>query len=443
MSPMMQRFPTYLLMVMLYLVSSISSAQQFDSFVQVGESRGISAGTVTSISLAQTGSRITFFNAAGFTTVFDLNLTPSQVIRDSMSVFMPAEAFPEIEPSMDLDDVSFFTGELIDPLNPGISTPANWFRLTLHNDTWSGAFRIADRIYAINRSQPDNVVEVRATPSQNQSLRPVRRIKVTAIIDEEFVFADSPGDSVGMDNLGHIYALESLHVMEGVMNDSLGITLTLDQLIYQRSSELASPALWLDNNATSFGIEDNFSSFIFRGDESITPAVSSDLQRNYTVLSKLDFQQLTTAHQFGKLLGIAEESGTLQSNENPLDAAHWSESQKSGLLAALPNTSLIQIISSDAPEIEITETDDIINLIPQDILDAEIVESEPNQSAATTDAGNPLAIGNGLLQDDEQDNSITTGSDETPDGGGGKLSPAMILSLLLFSLLAHRRTHTV
>ena len=246
MSPMMQRFPTYLLMVMLYLVSSISSAQQFDSFVQVGESRGISAGTVTSISLAQTGSRITFFNAAGFTTVFDLNLTPSQVIRDSMSVFMPAEAFPEIEPSMDLDDVSFFTGELIDPLNPGISTPANWFRLTLHNDTWSGAFRIADRIYAINRSQPDNVVEVRATPSQNQSLRPVRRIKVTAIIDEEFVFADSPGDSVGMDNLGHIYALESLHVMEGVMNDSLGITLTLDQLIYQRSSELASPALWLD-----------------------------------------------------------------------------------------------------------------------------------------------------------------------------------------------------
>ena len=104
---------------------------------------------------------------------------------------------------------------------------------------------------------------------------------------------------------------------------------------------------------------------------------------------------------------------------------------------------MIQIISSDAPEIEITETDDIINLIPQDILDAEIVESEPNQSAATTDAGNPLAIGNGLLQDDEQDNSITTGSDETPDGGGGKLSPAMILSLLLFSLLAHRRTHTV
>lgn len=437
----MQRFLASLLMMTLYLASNNSSAQQFESFRQIGEASGIAAGTVTSISLntngSGAGSQISFFNAAGLSTVYDLDLTPSPVIRDNMLVYMPSVAFGRTEESMNLDDVSFYTATLIDPLNPQITTPAHWFRLTFYDGIWSGAFRIADRIYAIDRSQRDNIVEVRTTPSQNRILQPERQVKVTAIIDEGFVFADAPGDSTGMDSLGHIYALESMHIMEGVMNDSLGISLSVDQLVYQRSSELVSTAQWLQSNAISFGIEDNYASFIFSGDDSIAPVTTSD----YAVLNVLDFQHLTTAHRFGELLGIAEESGTLQSNQSPLNFAHWSETQKSDLIAKLPSSPLIQTISSDAPEIEITDTVEIINLIPQEILDSESVESE-TFDIDESDTGDQLTIGNGLLQSDEQDTNITPQADDTA-GGGGKLSPALLLTILLIGFLSRRRENQV
>ena len=70
----MQRFLSSLLVMMLYVVSSNSSAQQFDSFRQIGEFSGTAAGTVTSITLAPTTSQISFFDAAGLSTVFDLSL---------------------------------------------------------------------------------------------------------------------------------------------------------------------------------------------------------------------------------------------------------------------------------------------------------------------------------------------------------------------------------
>jgi len=429
----MQRFLNTLLVMMLYLVSSTSSAQQFESFRNIGEVSGNSAGTVTSVTLTSTNSQISFFNAAGLSIVYDVVLEPSRVISDEMPVFMPSPAFGQSEDSMNLDNVSFLTGSLVDSQNPDADVPAHWFRITSHNGVFSGAFRIADRIYSIDRSDRNNIVEVRATPSQTQTLQPTRQIKVSALVDEDFVFADAPGDSVGMDSLGHIFALESLHAMEAVLNDSMGISLRVEQLIYQTSAELTPPSTWLESNATSFGVEDNFASFFFLGSNSGI----SHTGFNYVALGKPDFEQLSTAHYFGEQLAIVEESATLQSSTNPLNYAHWSESQRDALLVDLEGASLVQIISFDTPEIGITEPEEPFNQIPQSILDSEIVE--------ISDAIEEDTVSNtGILQSDDTGNSnLAAGEPEPDSGGGGLLPPASILCLMLISMLSRRRNARV
>lgn len=432
----MQRFLSTLLVMMLYLVSSNTSAQQFDSFRHVGEVTGTGAGTVTSITLAPTTSQISYFNAAGLSTVYDVVLTPSQVIREGVPVYMPSSDFGAgtqvTSDSLDLAEVTFFTATLVNADDSEADVPAHWFRITYFDGIWSGVFRIADRVYSIDRSQLDNIVEVRSTPSQNTWLQPTRQIKVTALIDDGYVFADSPGDSIGLDNLGHIYALESLHVMDGVLNDSLGMTLRLEQLVYQTASQITSPSLWLADNADSFGINDNYATFIYSGnaDASIGP--------DFVQQNKSSYAQLATAHYFGKLLGLPEEAGTLQSAQQPLNAAHWSDAQSSFLSDNLPNPRLVQIVSSDAPPIEVTETG-IVNEIPQHILDSEIVESgEPiNNSSSNNSASN------GLLQNDQTSdgNGINSGQAEfkADTDGGGVLSPLSLIIVLLITSISRRR----
>ncbi len=422
----MRRFLSSLLVLMLYVVSSNSSAQQFDSFRQIGEVDGTAAGTVTSITLAPTTSQISFFDAAGLSTVFDIIFTPSQVIRDDIPVFMPSTEFGSeisstVEPSLNLDGVGFFTGTLVNTQDRQGDVPAHWFRITFHDGIWSGAFRIADRVYSINRDQRDNVVEVRSTPSQNKTLQPTRQVKVTALIDEGFVYADAPGDSVGLDTLGHIFALETLHVMDGIALDSLGLSLRVEQLVYQESKEITSPSAWLADNAETFGVDDNLATFLFRGN------AAAEIGNNYVQQNISGYAQLATAHNFGELLGLPAESGTLQSALNPLSVAHWSETQKEFLFANPPNPALVQIINSDSPEIEITEPE-IINEIPQSILDSEIVESiEP-------DSDNNTAILQNDGASDDQSNLASTDS-----GGGGKLSGFSTLVLLLLTVISRRR----
>jgi len=429
----MQRFLTSLLVMMLYVASSNSSAQQFDSFRRIGEVDGTAAGTVTSITLAPTTSQISFFDAAGVSTVFDVIFTPSTVIRDDVPVFMPSTTFgSEIsattEPSLNLDGVGFFTGTLVNTQDRQGPVPAHWFRITFHNGIWSGAFRIADQIYSINRDQRDNVVEMRSTPSQNTQLLPTRQVKVTALLDEGFVYADSPGDSVGLDTLGHIFALETLHVMDGIALDSLGVTLRLEQLVYQDSNQIASPSQWLADNAATFGIDDNFATFLFRGNDD--PAIGS----NFVQQNLAGYAQLATAHNFGDFLGLPEENDTLQSNLNPLNAAHWSETQKEFLSANLPNPELVQIINSDTPVVEITEPE-IINEIPQSILEAESVESiEPDSDDSESTTG-------GLLQDDAA-GDVQSNVTSTNTGSGGSFSPYSAFTLLLITIAFRRRFST-
>ena len=89
---------------------------------------------------------------------------------------------------------------------------------------------------------------------------------------------------------------------------------------------------------------------------------------------------------------------------------------------------MLQIINSDAPEIEITEPE-IINEIPQSILDSEIVESIQ-----------PDSINNGSILQNDGDGQANLASMES--GGGGTHGPFSAIILLLISFISRRRFST-
>ena len=443
----MPRFFIPLLTMMLFALSGTASAQQFDSFRFVSEISPAIAGSVTGIEFFESASgdndadnpkaALSFLDASGLSTVFDVEFSPSGIIRDGVPIFMSGTTFGNSNaPSLDLEDVQFLVGNLVNPEDPEALLPIHWFRMTLHNGVWSGVFRINDKIYSIDRLQTDNVIEVRTTSSTNELFQPATLARVTALIDEEYVFADSVGDSVGMDNTGHIFALESIHVMDGLTTDTLGIALRLDQLVYQNASALTSSSQpfdlaagaseWLDNNAEAFGITDNLATFIFRGANTRSPVdgvhiATGIVQDNFVIQGNSIYYQFESAHYFGSLLGLPIEAGTLQQfvadGLHPLPAADWSQSQREFLSANPPPAELTQTLSFDAPIIEITE--DPINQIPQDLIDSDLGEGSDN---------------GGLLQSDDSDVVSESGG-----SGGGSFGTSLLL-LWLLSLIPAVRT---
>lgn len=424
----MPRFIILLLALMLFTFSGASSAQNYDSFRFVGEVASLSGGAVTSIELSEseTSARVSYLNIAGLSTVYDVHLTPSEVIRDAVPVFMPDSDFGAAaggidESSLQLDDLQFFTGRLLDPENTEAVLPPHWFRMTLHNGAWSGVFRISDRIYAIDRVQDSPVIDVRSTPSSNTSIQPTTQIKLTALIDENYILnANTPG---------HVLALESMHVMDGLLSDSLGITFKLEQLIYKRASELtiadngldffAGARNWLNSNAQAHGINDNLATFIFRGGNTESSATTSYGNNNFVLQGNTPHYQFQSSHFFGKLLGLPNESGTLQdlAPDQSIAAAHWSDQQRAYLDNNPMPAQLTQILSYDAPEIAVTEPEQF-EPIPDYIL-----ESESEEISNTIS-----------LQDDDTETALATGG----SGGGGMFG--LHLLFLLFTTIAYRKS---
>ena len=80
---------------------------------------------------------------------------------------------------------------------------------------------------------------------------------------------------------GQLVALESIHVMDGLLADSLGLTVLLEQLIYQPASVLSVSTQttdmeigansWVDSNAESFGLGDNLATIFFSGSSQSKP----------------------------------------------------------------------------------------------------------------------------------------------------------------------------
>jgi len=367
---------------------SHSSAQQFNSFRFISEDAPIASGAVTSIELQASddvSATLSFLDAAGLSTVYDIRFSVSRVISSELPVFLPPADFSNsLVPGLDLEGVQFLTG--------------------------SGSFRVADRVYSIDRLGGDPVIDVR-NASDSLSFQPSKRIKVSAVIDDDYVF-----NSPQAQNLGHINALESLHVMDGLVADSLGISLNIEQLVYRSAAELTSTGAvpWLASNAEAFGLEDNVAVFFYQGGSDIQAFATDEL----VVQGEPLRYQFDSAFYLGQLFDLPEQESTLTSSdlESSTLVAGWNSEQREHLEDNPPESSLTQILSFDEPEIEVTPVMSIP--IPDFILDAESEESS-----------------NGLgLQSDGDFGS--SDSDQSAEAGGSSGGGALGLKEILILFLA-------
>ena len=108
----MPRFLPPLLTLMLYVFSSTASAQQFDNFRFVSDFSSAIAGSVTRIEFSGANdtenptAALSFLDASGLSTVFDVEFSPSEVIRNGAPVFLAETTFGNSDvPSTDLADV--------------------------------------------------------------------------------------------------------------------------------------------------------------------------------------------------------------------------------------------------------------------------------------------------------------------------------------------------
>lgn len=415
------------LTLLLCIIAGKTTAQDFENFRFVGENTAGSGGFVTSLSLdpvANTGT-LSFLNVAGLSAVYNITLTPSEVIRDGMPVFKPTEDFGDYLRSLDLDGIEFFTAKLSS--QEGNSLPPHWFRLTRFNNEISGVFRISDRIYSIDRLSENSIVDVRYTPSTKSIFQPARRVKISAVIDEEYLQYFSAADTR---NTGQLVALESIHIMDGLLVDSLSLTVLLDQLIYQPSSNLSlSPQAidieagainWLDTNRDAFGLSDNLATLFFRevvNQNHVDNSSDNGLVNNRSIIQgSSSHAQFATAHYFGRLLGIGNESNTMQDWRNSavsLPAVHWSEQQTLSFNQNLPAAELTQPLSYDAPEVTKPAPEPTVPVNEQ-FVDSDSYEAQPG------------------IFDDGQATSQSGGGTFVADTLGG-------IFLLLVAGLRHRR----
>lgn len=417
------------LALMLSMFASQVSAQEFDNFRLIGENVPAGAGFVTSVSLNTESdtAQISFLNVAGLSKVYDVTFTASDTIRTNVPVFMPPPGFSEFNPpALDLEGIEFFKGSLVDSEDGTV--PAHWFRMTKYNGRWSGVFRIADRVYAIDRDNDNQIIDVRHTPSTHVIFQPSRRVKISAVIDEEYLFAD------GTANLGHLYALESIHVMDGLLADTLSMTVLLEQLIYQPAVALTSPGQafdlkagaqsWLNSNGEAFGLTDNIATLFFRSATNNLSGVgkhpdSGLVDDGLVIQGNYSGYQFSSAHYFGKLLGIAKEPFSLQDwaidAEVALASAHWTDRQKEFLDFNPPSADLTQILSYDAPEIATPPVEEINQV------DNRFVDSDSPEGST----GPPALI----------NNDGASGSAESTSGGGSYSldSLAALLLMLMFA----------
>ncbi|MEM7257824.1 MAG: hypothetical protein AAF404_10590, partial [Pseudomonadota bacterium] len=258
--------------------------------------------------------------------------------------------------------------------------------------------------YSIDRYTDDDTVTVRPVRHGDLDFAANQRIKVSAVIDQHYIQPNAMSDQPGMDNLGHIFALESLHVMDGLLSDSLGITITLEQLIYQTASLLSqSPQnyltgaeQWSDANAEAFGLTDNFAMLFFRGgqdsdnnDTIVAPITNND---HIAVIGNTDSYQFATAHAFGRILGLPYETNTLlhwQESGVSLPDVLWSNTQRQYLQANPLPAAFVQSISNDAPDVADPPADKPAQEIDQQLVISERPESDGliNNDDTTTEAG--------------------------------------------------------
>jgi hypothetical protein len=433
-----QRAIIPLLMLLALAPTKSATAQIFDQFSLVGDHSGIRTGFVTSISFdaQQRKASIQFLNVAGGSEEFTAQLTESTSIQSSIPVFLPSVDFLQPPPaSLDLSGVEFLQGAL--SASEGSVVPTHWFRLTYFDDQWSGAFRVDQRIYSIDRQSTDSTVTVRPV-RDGLNRRPDSRIRVSAVIDENYIQTDSLSNAAAAGNQGHLSAIESIHILDGLLTDGLGITAWLEQVIYQpatilpattaASALLAGAETWNDTNADVFGLDDNLAVFFFRGGMPPygvgEPALQAYTNDHIAIIGSTPDYQFATAHAMGGMLGLPYENNTLQqwhlNSRTALPDVFWSDSHRQHLSANPLPASLTQSISYDAPEIADQPSEQTAVAIDEALLIAEQPES------------------GGLISNDAPD---STPSDFTANEGAGALVPFALLLLLAGQRVTRRNAH--
>lgn len=412
--------------LLLFVLSGNAQAQEYTSFRLVNSSETSLSGYVTSITFDADANElsINYLNVAGVSSVFTVALEPSAVIPETLSVFLPEAGFTE-KPitSLDLSGIHLLTGGVID--SGGNSIPKHWFRITKSNDRWSGAFRLDNRLYTLDRYVSPETIVVRQLPAAGSTL-PIRSVKISAVIDEHYLQAAQTDGTKHIP--AHLPALESIHILDGLLSDHLATTIQLKQLIYQSSSvltestqsdPLVAARTWLDNNRDVFGLTDNLATIFFRGLLNTTdtgsdnPRYGQAGQAVVVVGNSADYQ-LANTHYFGELLGLDAEENTLQdwqtTGDDALPHAHWSEQQKSYFADNPPPPNLTRTLSYDEPDVAITPEE------PVDEVDMQLVLAELPESA-------------GIINDDPA-------QPLNAEGGAGSGNPGL---LVLFGYLLFRQ----
>lgn len=394
----------------LFLLANSAGSQTFDSFQFVGLPAAPS-GTVTGLQLSPPGDgsgpgpgqpdinatsnagEVSFFDAAGSTSVFHLAVRSSSVISQQTKVRRTADGSADQQLS-DLHTISFYTGELT---HESKQAPANWFRLTYFEGVWSGVFRVGNQIYAIDRERSSNVVRVRNTPSDANFFIPTLRARISAVFDLDY-FSNGTPDS----HRSQVLALESIHVLDGLLSDSLGVTLLLEHIsldnifnaaAFSNDTMKTAAGDWRQRHQDAYGLNRHLATLFFIDEpnpainvNSTTNAATNSTSNPAIIASedKLIVQDLTpeyqfaTAHSFGALLNLQDQAGTLQDWQTnglvSLPAVHWSSQQRNDFDAQTSASPLLQVLSNDQPaeDAPMPEPD----ALPDTLVDSDTEERE-------------------------------------------------------------------
>lgn len=393
------------------LLIANAHARSFDSFRFVG-SDTTPGGTVTALTLNDAAAdaanavagELSFFNAAGLSSVFTLTVSPSAVLGGQTRVYDPDNTQRMLS---DLHDISFYTGRLSHSTD---SVPPHWFRLTHYKGQWSGVFRVADQVYTLppaNSTDSDGIVEVRTTHSTTASPNPAQRTRITAAFNQ----------SLGIDS--QITALESVHVLDGLLTDAIGLTLTLEQLALINSdyesidAALVAASDWHRSNADTLGLEDNLASVFFIEDTNASSAGNASAldPQSATMVQSLTTDPLfALGNTVGKYLGVPAQANTLQDWQSTamvaLPAVQWNQLQRDAFAANPPAAHLLQTLNDDAP----VDTQDPLPQPPP--LDPVLVDADSEERAPP------------VLQND---------ASAVPDtSGGGSGIWMLLVTLILF-----------
>ena len=380
----------------LLLLANTALSQTFDNFRFVGLP-GATGGTVTSFSLDENragGStssdvrigEVSYFDAAGLSSVFTLIARPSAVLGGQTTVYSSSDEEVERLQLDELHDIAFYTGELA---HETISAPPNWFRLTYYQGAWSGVFRVGSQVYSLSRRNPSDVVEVRTTLSETRQINPTLRTSLNAVFSTEY-FQDDSTESLEQ----QVPALESIHVLDGLLSDSLGLTFLLDQIIIDNvfdTVDLDTAVDWLGQNRDAFAADNKLATvfFVDQQDANAAPGNTALVSADDAVILQpgTPEYQFATAHNLGKMLQLREQEGTLQhwseTGLTALPAVHLSREQQDDFNANPPASQLLQVLSNDQP------SDDAPPLPRPPELDSTLVDSDSQERQAPGPQNDP------------------------------------------------------